>query len=693
MFQPNRLTVAVFAATIACGASAETTSESQRMGEVVVTGAREEQPKAETPATVHGISGEAIRRTAPVHPSQVMNQLPGVWVNTTSGEGHLTAIRHPLTTNPVYLYLEDGVPTRSTGFFNHNALYEINVPQSNGIEVIKGPGTVLQGSDAIGGVVNVLTRPSPLKPEAEASLEAGEHGFYRLLASGGNTVGGTGFRVDLNHTETDGWRDNTGYDRNALTLRFDHGIGNSATLKTVVSYSDIDQQTAGSSALSRADYESNPETNYAPISFRAITAVRVSTAYEREDGRSLLSLTPYARYNTMDILPNWSLSYDPTIYNTRNGSLGLLAKYRHDFEPMRARLITGVDIDHSPGSRHEQRITATRVGSIYTSYTVGQTIYDYDVTFQAISPYVHGEISPSERVRLSAGLRYDAMRYDYENPLGALDTGNWRRPESTTRDYNHLSPKLGATYALNRNQNVFFAYSHGFRVPSESQLFRQGSAVNTVDLQPVKADNVELGWRATTPDGWSGEVSVYHLTKKDDILTFRNPSTGLTEAVNAGETLHRGVELGAGLPLPANLRLDAAWSYSKHTYEHWVARSGTVNVDYSGNVMETAPRAVGSTRLSYLPAAWQGGRITLEWVKLGSYWEDAANTRKYEGHDLLHVRASYPASKQLEIFGQVFNVADERFAENASYTTTRGEELVPGMPRTFYAGVRYRWQP
>jgi len=685
---------AVFAAiAFASAAWAEPPDSPTRLDEVTVTGLREEQPRSETPVTVHSVSGATVRDTKPTHPAEVMNTLPGVWVNTTGGEGHMTAIRQPLTTNPVYLYLEDGVPTRSTGFFNHNALYEINVPQSNGIEVSKGPGTVLYGSDAIGGVVNVLSRPAPPDgSEAEAAVTLGAYGFWRLLASGGHGRGGDGLRLDLNHTQTDGWRDATGYDRNSATLRLDNAFGGHAILKTVLAYSHIDQQTAGASALSRYDYETNPTRNTTPISFREVTAARLSSAWEREDGTTLVSLTPYARFNDMDILPNWSLSYDPTIYNTQNHSLGLLAKFRRDFAERRARLVAGVDLDHSPGSRFEQSITPVQVGGVYTDYTVGATRYDYDVTYAAISPYLHGEWSATRNTRLSGGLRYDAMRYDYENHLGELDTGNWRRPASSTVDYRHLSPKLGLTHALTERHNLFAGYSHGFRAPSESQLFRQGSAINTVDLEPVKADQVEIGYRGHSVGDLSYEVSLYQLAKTDYILSFRNPVTGLTEAVNAGETRHRGVELGLRVPLAARLRFEASWSYAVHTYESWVVRSGVVNVDYSGNEMETAPRVLGNTRLAWTPAQLNGGRLALEWMRLGSYWEDAANTQKYEGHDLLHLRASVRLRPDLELFASVFNLTDAQFAETASYTVARGEELAPGMPRTFYAGIQYRWR-
>lgn len=82
----------------------------------------------------------------------------------------------------------------------------------------------------------------------------------------------------------------------------------------------------------------------------------------------------------------------------------------------------------------------------------------------------------------------------------------------------------------------------------------------------------------------------------------------------------------------------------------------------------------------------KGGRLTMEWVKLGSYWMDAANTQKYDGHDLINLRAYYPVRTQWELFGSITNLADTRYAETTAYTTTRGRELAPGMPRTFYAG-------
>ncbi|MBS4096945.1 MAG: TonB-dependent receptor [Sulfuricella sp.] len=692
-FTLSVLTAALFASFAAWGDA--------QLGEVTVTGTREGQLKAETPATVDIIKGDTIGEQRPTHPSQIMSQVPGVWVNVTGGEGHQTAIRQPLNTNPVYLYLEDGVPTRSTGFFNHNALYEVNIPMAGGIEVSKGPGTALYGSDAIGGVVNVLTRPAPLKPEAQITGEVGQYGWKRALVSGGTTQGDDGWRADLNLTHTDGWRDHTGYDRQTGTLRWDRVLGGNALLKTVATISNIDQETAGSSTISRSDYENNPTRNYTPVSFRKVKAFRLSSAYEKEDADSLVSITPYYRNDDMDLLANWTLGYDPTVYNTSNQSFGVMMKYRQDFAPYRSRLIVGMDVDRSPGSRLEKAIGVTSSGSgytrIYNSYTTGPTIYDYDVTFQGISPYVHGEMSPSEKLRLTAGLRYDDIRYNYDNHLsnGIITVAgrNYAHPGDTDLSYGHLSPKLGATYAFNADFNGFAAYNHAFRAPSEGQLFRPaaGAVADTVNLKPVKVDNLEIGVRGKAGAGLSYEVSLYHMTKRDDIVTYMDPATSATQSVNAGKTLHRGIEIGVGAELARQWRLDLGLSYARHTYENWIAKVGNVNVDYSGKDMETAPRTIGNARLSYTPPVLNGGRMTLEWITLGSYWLDQANTGRYEGHDVFNLRANYPVSKSLEVYGSIANITDKRFAESASLSSGN-PVFSPGMPRTVYAGVQYNWR-
>jgi iron complex outermembrane receptor protein len=452
----------------------------------------------------------------------------------------------------------------------------------------------------------------------------------------------------------------------------------------VATFSNIDQNTAGSSVVSGEDYQNNPTVNYTPISFRTVKAFRFSTEYSRLTGNTLFTVTPFARWNEMGLLANWTLTFDPTVYASGHSSAGLLAKVRRDMGPFDSRIIAGVDVDYSPGYRKETRLRATREGRIFTGYTELDRVYDYDVAYRAISPYLQVEASPAPRVRLVGGLRYDLMGFDYDTHLDPVDTGRHRRPADAAIDYAHLSPKLGGTFEASDAFNVFVNYGHGFRAPSEGQLFRPGQALNTIGLDPVKVDSYEAGARGVIAGRLDYDVTAYRMTKQDDILNFTNPD-GSTETVNAGETLHRGVEVGLGADLFAGLHAQVAYSKAKHTYEQWQPRPDT---DLGGREIETAPRTLANASLSYAPEFYEGSRVAVEWTRVGSYWMDPQNTHRYGGHNLLHLRANMPAVAGISVFARLTNVTDERYAEAASYTTARGEEFAPGMPRTLYIGLQ-----
>ncbi len=657
--------------------------------ETVVTASREGQSRWEVPVAMGHLSHREIQEKQPTHPAELLGRVSGVWVNVTGGEGHMTAIRQPLTTSPVYLYLENGVPTRSTGFFNHNALYEVNLPMADSVEIIKGPGTALHGSDAIGGVVNVNSRAVPGEREFEASLEGGSYGYKRLLFSTGDALGSGGYRIDANTTQTDGWRDATGYERQSANLTWEHQT-ESTHVRALLAYGRIRQDTAGSSSLTEADFLDNPTRNLTPISVRNVDALRLSVAIDHLIGeRGVLSIIPFARDNRMELLPNWSLSYDPTIYTTANTSLGTLVKYRLDLAPMRTRLIVGADFDYSPGDRQEDRLTTTRVDGVYTDYVRAATVYDYDVDFLGTSAYAQADFSPIDSLRIDAGLRYDRMSYDYTTHLAATATGRWRVPEDSKVDYDKVSPKFGLSWRPTDALNLFASYRYAFRAPAESQLFRQGSADDTLHLKPVSADNIDLGARGKLGQRFQYELTAYRLRKEDDILNYQDPVSGLRTSVNAGETLHRGLELDLDIALLEQLTARVSVSEAKHTYETWQL-DGTTS--YSGNEMETAPRTIANLALDYRASWLGGGPLSLEWQKLGSYWMDAANSAKYEGHDLFSLAAHWQLSDHLVLQGTVRNLTDERYAESTGYTIARGREYAPGQPRNFTLALRSSWK-
>ena len=665
---------------------------------ITVTTTREAVRLWEVPASIGLIDGRSLRETAPAHPQQIMSQIPGVAVAVTNGEGHTTAIRQPFTTAPLYLFLEDGIPTRATGFFNHNALYEVNLPDAASIEVVRGPGSALYGSDAIGGLIHVITRGASGRSGGSANLEAGSHGWRRLLAA---AEWSEGLRVSVNRTHTDGWREATGYDRLSLGLRWDRALGNGLRIKSILNTTDIDQQTGANTPLPLNDYLQNPRRNNFAIAFRQVQALRASTEWEWDRGPTLWTLTPYARANAMVLNGSFNLASDPRVEDTNVRSLGLLAKWRHDFGgTWKPRLIAGLDLEHSRGTRVEDALNTTRTGSgastIYTAYTLGARIYDYAVDFHSLSPYAHLELQPAPTLRLTLGLRHDVIAFDMDNRITAAQTqaaSRWygQLPEARAR-FEQVSPKLGLSWTPARELNLFASVHDGFRSPSESQLFRAGSATNAADagqrarlalgLKPIQATQAEAGLRVQHGD-LSSEWVVYRLDKRDDLVTQRDLATNLSTAVNAGHTRHQGLEWSLGARLCAQWRVDSAWSWASHRYVDWV----TATANFSGKAIESAPSVVGHTRLTWRPSSRQFAQI--EWARMGPYWLEASNSAtfgRYAGHDVFNLRASHRLSDRLRLSARLMNLSDRRHADSASVSSNT-PVFSPAMPRSVYIGL------
>lgn len=712
-YRRNPLALSLAAALAAAAPMVQ--AQQSALSEITVTGTREATPLSESSASVGIIDGSSIKFAAPSHPQQLLGQIPGVSVNVNNGEGHTMGIRQKIGTDPVYLYLEDGIPTRATGFFNHNALYEINLPQAGGVEVVKGIGSALYGSDAIGGTVNILTRSPTRDSGADLSGEIGSYGWYRLLGSANTGQQAMGaLRADLNVSHTDGWRDKTAYDRQSVNLRWDHAPGNDTALKTILGYTKIDQQTGANSALTPFEYENTPTVNARSVAYRKLEALRLSVNVDQDLGdNTLVSITPYFRHNKMDLNGSYNFSTaatgDPRIEKTDVNSLGFLLKWRKDFAgAMRARLIAGLDYDYSPGKRTEDALnftgctvagTATRAQK-FNCYAVGPRIYDYDVTYSSASPYLHLEFSPAETLRLTAAVRYDTMSYKATNNLAAGDlvngTKHYWQTASSSQSFSKASPKLGANFALTPAAHVYASYNQGFRAPGEGNLFRAGhdttlaraqtKATDALQLKPIEAEQYELGVRGDA-GGWSYDLTAYSLKKDNDILSQRDATNQTTVSTNNGSTRHQGVELGLGTTFGKQWRVDMAYSYAKHTYETWITNQFT-GANLNGMEIESAPRQLGNARLTWTPAT--GTTAQLEWVKVGSYWLDSGNTGKYAGHELWNLRASHQLSKGVSVAARIMNLADKRYADSASGTGA-APTLSPGLPRTVFATVEATW--
>ncbi|MFW7379318.1 MAG: TonB-dependent receptor [Oligoflexus sp.] len=674
---------------------------------MVITGTREARGRSDAAESIDVLSRESLEDTSPAHPADVLNRLSGVHISNIGGEGHMTAIRQPISTSGVYLFLEDGIPTRPTGFFNHNGLYEVNIPQADRLEITKGPSSSLYGSDAIGGTIHSVTRESPEKFELRLNPELGSFGWQRWLLSSGKPIGAaSGVRFDLNLTRNEGYRESSEYERVSATLRLDGHMGDHWSYKTILSYTLVDQ--SGVSGLTENDYQNNTRKNrfHGEIGFRDVSSWRLSSEFSYEaDSISLWTLTPFIRKNTSEMMPSWMIGYDPNITETNFESYGLLAKYRRRLPDQRLEWIAGVDIDHTPASYQEDQISVAldSEADIYRDYErTGRRHYEYDATQTSISPYLNADWRFADAWLANLGLRYDFFRIDYKDRLSSdvperVEFRSWFRPESQDLEFEHLSPKLGLIYNWAAKQFTYVNYRRAFRAPAVGQLFRAGSNTNTVELKPVKADSIELGFRGLLGNRLQYDLAIYQMDIQDDIVNIIEGSD--RKLVNAGQTRHEGLELGIQAPIAKDWALSTGWTWTRQEYKNFQyvfscfppACVPPVNEtrNFSGYRVGKAPETMGSLAVQYFPSIMKGLRIELQWEHVGAYYTDETNTQTYGGHDLANLRASYQISDGLHIYGRVMNVGDRLYSVYTSNQVGSEDiEYRPGLPRSYFLGLR-----
>ena len=174
--------VAIFAASpFAVAASADDVEE------IVVTSQRREQPRLLHAGNIDRLGKETLDAVQHQHIHELFTRVAGVWLSRGSGQENLTAIRSPVLTGAgscgAYLFLEDGIPIRPAGFCNVNAMFEINTEQARSIEVIRGPGNALYGSNALHGIINVLLPTPASNREPGVALEVGANDYIRGRAA------------------------------------------------------------------------------------------------------------------------------------------------------------------------------------------------------------------------------------------------------------------------------------------------------------------------------------------------------------------------------------------------------------------------------------------------------------------------------------------------------------------------------
>ncbi|ANE50865.1 hypothetical protein SY85_10475 [Flavisolibacter tropicus] len=667
------------------------------MQEVVVSANRGEAVKrAEAPIAISVLNQRTIRETKPITADQVLNKVSGVNMVNLGNEQHQMSIRQPMTTKSLFLYLEDGIPVRTTGVFNHNALLEMNMAATKNIEVIKGPSSSLYGSEAIGGVVNFITIAPTAIPVLKVSAQGNNLGYKRADLQSSITKGKWGFALSGYYADKrNSFMEYTDYHKGTFTARADYRFSNKTTLSNSLTwlkyYSDMPSGVDSIMFATRSFV--SPQT----FTYRKVDALRYrSTLTQNWNERSKTTASLIYRDNTIGQNPAYRIKDDYKRVNgvwkgnkelahgeenaSRFKSYAFIGQHKQSFDWLNAVAIGGVSVDLSPSDYKAQyiRIKKDTLSRKYVSYqNTDSVLTDYTTLINNYAAFANLEFSPLEKLRVVASLRYDLFHYEFNNHL--MPSAFSGSPD-TVNNFQRLSPKIGATYNFSPRIGIYANYSEGFVPPQVTEMY---TGVKVPYLNPSIFYNYEVGgWVEVIKNKLSADASAYRLRGTNEIVSVKLDDGSFANQ-NAGKTLHQGIELGVNATPIKDLSFRFSGAYSKHEFVEYVEKG----VKYNGNEMNNAPNWLYNTEVWYKPSYVKGLRVGAEVQHVGEYFVDPQNTATYKGYNVLNLRAGYQW-KGVEVWMNLLNATDNYY----SYITSKsafGYSYQLAEPRSVMVGVSY----
>lgn len=681
---------------------------------VIVTASREARRRAEAPVAIAKVSEELIETTRAATLNELVSKVPGVFMMRYAGEGHNMSIRQPLSTTAYFLYMEDGVPVRPMGLFNHNTLIETNIRAVNSIEVVRGPVSSLYGPEAVGGAINLITRRPTVVPKFEAGYRGDQFNFNQVEMQGSGKISDKIglYAGGLIAGQKNGWRERSDYDKASINLKLEYHLAERQSLTLSSTYNQYYVQE-GLSFDSIAFYSKTYEASN-DFMFRDIRALRTRLTYsyqgKKNDG---FFITAFHRYNDYRQSPNHTVRWTQgassatsekqySIYN----SYGLIAQYNKGWAWKNSRLILGASHDHTPVSYHAFQIELNPElrpdGLSVKKYRFLRDrkdvlMGDYKASIYNTAVYAQFDMNLIEKLKLVTGARFDHFSFSYEN---FIDNN------AGEKLYSNFTPKLGLTYEFVSGKGLYANYSVGFSPPGLTAIFRKrpvstpGEDPFYYNLKPAKFYNAEIGgWWALAGKKLIADISFYHLSGRNELLSIRMPDNS-TDYRSAGKTSHKGIEFGINYRPKDQLWFRLGGAYAVHRYDDFLLseRPSDPVKQLGGNEMPSAPDLIMNTEVFYFPEWFNGFRISAEWQLLTPWYLNQVNSVKYadkgflgaRGVSIINIRLGYEW-KGLEFFMNILNASDELYAYNASRGNGVNDRVnySPAAPRTIGWGIYY----
>lgn len=655
--------------------------EAVELEKTVVTATRTETPVENLPVSVTVITRDDIEKMHAKTVDDVLNKAAGISIRRSKGladVGHTTfGMRGTGRDTGRTLFLKDGIPLNNTYIGSIGNFFDVlSVDDIEKIEIVRGASSALYGSNAMGGVINIITRPARKKIAGSVSFEGGTFDTYIGNANIAAATDKFGLRASVGHKRTDGyeyyegakWKDyyETPESKNSnASVGTDIWLGDSL-LKLDYEYFYQDYLHRTSSEGDSENKTHKYSLNYSlPLGKMDFNVKSYYFDYNPELKKHKYNKTTEA--------------YDKPYYDNDipkdDWGLMLQASY-----PVGSHLLT-VGSDFKWG----------KCDSKYHYYGKGDRNFSGKQDFYSF--FANDEWLIGDKIVLSAGVRYDHWKNhsadSYDSTTATVRSIQY--PDKTDEAW---SPRAGVVYKVREDTKLRASFGSGFKAPSLYYLYKSGTHgtkrfdLSNPELEAEKMPwSYDVGFDMKPNDNLNLSFTFYQSQFKDflgdktldpsEVPSYFTPDPGMAviQKVNMGQIDIHGVE--ASLEYAFN----SEWSaFVNHTYNVSKIKEYEAKPEVEGNDLSYTPRHM--TKIGFIYDNPDLFTLGIYLTNVGCRFGDFENTdkKKLEGYQVVDMKVSRELFDGMDLFVSVDNLTDEKYKE---YYTTYNP------PITVMVGAKY----
>ncbi|QFU15506.1 TonB-dependent receptor plug domain-containing protein [Microvirga thermotolerans] len=621
--------------------------------DIVVTATRSPQAISRAGSAISVISGEDIAKESPKSVAEVLRRVPGVSVSETGGPGGTTSVRIRGAEARHTLVLIDGVrvndPSAGAGEFDFANLEAVDIER---IEVLRGPQSALYGSDALGGVINIITRKGT-RPRASIGAEGGSYGTKAGRAAVSGSSGPVNYAFSATGFDTAGFS-RYGYrigriERlQAWPLEADSARRLGATGRVGIALSpDAELEVGGYASYNGAQYDAafgtapdTPSQSQQRL-FEGHTRLTVDT-FDRILRNTFLISGSRTNRHYRDV-SYFGLPLAPSWLNSGYEGDRVSGEYQGDLKLGTFGLLTfGAKIER------ERFLTTARDVLPFASPWRETN----DASRDTRSVYALHQFSLFENLHLSFGGRLDAIE-------GGDRFGTWRATAA------YEIPQTGTTLRA--------SLGTGAKAPSLFQLY--DPLYGTPGLEPERSIGADIGLDQRLIDDRLVLSATFFANRFRDLIDFSFSPADCPPGHPYGCYLNVARARTSGVELSAEAEIVPSLLRAKAVYTHTDAFDLITHLR-----LARRPQDEGRLGLVITPAA--GLSIEPSVVFVGKRFSSTGEKNELAPYARLDVYADYKLDDTLSLYVRAENLTDARYQDIYNYGTAG---------RSFYAGLRATW--